>query len=69
MPQYATVTAGSDPYVISFQVFDTPYLNNGMVVVTHKGSNVTASFIVELWLPEKKQAEVTEILASFRHGS
>jgi hypothetical protein len=68
MPQYATVTARSDPYVLSFDDFDTPYSGKGMVVVTHRGSDVTGSLILELWLPEKDAAETTQILASFRSG-
>jgi hypothetical protein len=69
VPTGATVTASSDPYVASFQQFDTPYPDDGMVVVTHDGSNVTGSYTVELWLPEKQSAKATQILASFRPSS
>jgi len=66
VPQGATITANADPYVTSFNTFDTPYTVKGLVVVTHRGAGVTGSWIVELWLPDKKQAEATEILASFQ---
>ena len=68
LPQHTTVTAHSDPYVESFNRFDTPYSDNGMVIVTHpaNSSGINGSIIVQLWLPLKEQTESAQILASFR---
>jgi hypothetical protein len=66
MPQYAAITAAPNPYTLSYQVFDTPYPDDGMVIVTHSGSGITGSLILDLWLPPKKSAEAAQILASFQ---
>jgi hypothetical protein len=68
MPQFATVTASPDPYTVTYQVFDTPYADDGMVIVTHTGSTITGSLIFDLWLPTKRHAEAAQILASFQEG-
>ena len=64
LPQYATVTSRPNQYVESFNVFDTPYEDDGMVIVTHSGTNITGSVIVQLWLSKKEQTEAAQILSS-----
>jgi hypothetical protein len=66
MPPYAVVTAAPNPYTLAYQVSDTPYPDDGMVMVTHSGSGITGSLTLELWLPPKRSAEAAQILASFQ---
>jgi hypothetical protein len=66
LPANAIVTASPSPYTILYRVFDTPYQNEGRVVVLHDDSGVTGSDILDLWLPAKKSAEAARILASFQ---
>lgn len=68
LPQFATVTAAPDAYTLAYQVYDTPYPDDGMVVVLHKASTIEGSIIVDLWLPTKLNAEAAQILASFQSG-
>ena len=66
LPQYATVTAAPNQNTVSYTVFDTPYPDSGMVVVTEDRGHVAGSLVLDLWLPQKDSAEAAEILASLR---
>ena len=65
VPQFATVQRSADPYIAPFHLFDAPYEDDGTVIVLHRGSTIAGSVVLQVWLPAKKQAEATQILASF----
>jgi hypothetical protein len=66
VPGDAVVTAAPDPFTVAYRVFDAPYSDDGMVIVTRKGSKITGSVILDLWLPDRRAAEAAQILASLR---
>jgi hypothetical protein len=68
LPANAIVTASPNRYSVNYRVFDTPYPDRGLIVVTRDASGITGSMVADLWLPGKKSAEAKRILSGIRPG-